>query len=110
VKIKRSNLEWNVIHYDWSKKKVITYNIMPGIAELVAKEIRRGNIQNKADLKKELTTEFMYHYWSKCEAEMFVSGFGRNDEPEKVDIWQQIEMNLDRIVDYVNIQCDLKLN
>jgi hypothetical protein len=52
----------------------------------------------------------MYHYWSKCEAEMFVSGFGRNDEPEKVDIWQQIEMNLDRIVDYVNIQCDLKLN
>ena len=28
---------------------------------------------------------------------------------EKIDVWKQIEPNLDLIVDYVNIKCDLKL-
>jgi hypothetical protein len=109
MKIKKSNLEWNVLHYDCTRHKVVNYDIMTGIAELVAREVRRKKIQNKADLKEFLKREFMYHFWSRTEAEMFVTGYDGEYDLEKVDIWRQIEMNLDRIVDYINSKCELNL-
>ena len=50
----------------------------------------------------------MYDYWGKAECEFFISGlFG--DDCEKVDLWKQIEPNLDIITEYVNQKCDLNL-
>ena len=49
----------------------------------------------------------MYNYYSKAECEFFVSDLsGMNYE--KVDMWKQIKPNLDNIVEYINIRCDLK--
>ena len=110
MKIKKSNLEWYVLLYDFNKKKIINYNVMNGIAELISKKIKNGTIYNKETLKEFLKKEYMYRYWSKAEYEILVSGLhnNANDDMEKIDIWRQLEMNLDRIVDYINIECDLK--
>ena len=44
-----------------------------------------------------------YHYWSKTECEMAIGGLHCKypDEFEKVDMYRQIEINLDKIVKYV---------
>lgn len=45
----------------------------------------------------------MYHYWSKTECEIVIGGLHCKylDEFEKIDMYRQIEMNLDKIVKYV---------
>lgn len=108
MKIKNSNLEWYVLNYDFNKKQIVNYNVMNGIAEFVNKKIKRGIIHDKKTLKEYLKKEFMHNYWSRREYEILVSDL-TNQDAEKIDIWRQIEMNLDQIVDYVNTKCDLKL-
>lgn len=48
----------------------------------------------------------MYHYWSKTECEMAIGPLWFNkledlEQFEKIDMYRQIEMNLDRIVEYI---------
>lgn len=119
MKIKNIKLEWNVIHYDFNSKKAIIYNVFPdNYAEKLVKAIRSKSnssyrsIKNRDDLKTWLKREFMYHYWSKCEAEMVIGPwpYKSDDDLQKIDIWMQLEPNLDIITDYVinKMQIDFK--
>lgn len=106
MKIKTSNLEWYVLDWDENNKIVKPINILKGLAEELAKEVKSGRVHNKSILREYLKTTLMYDYWSKAECEFFISGlFG--DDCEKVDLWKQIEPNLDIITEYVNQKCDL---
>lgn len=107
MKIKNSNLEWYVLRWDFNNKKVVNYNILEGLAEDIAREVRSKSLYDKSILKEYLKTVFMYNYWSKTECEFFVSDL-HGDDYEKIDMWRQIEPNLDRIVDYVNQKMELK--
>ena len=51
MKIKKSNLEWYVLNYDHNSKKLINYNVMSGIAELIGKKVKSGAIHNKEKLR-----------------------------------------------------------
>lgn len=104
VKVK---LEWYVLKWDINTNKVVNYNILEGLNNDIAKEVRSGRVYDKSILRSYLKTEFMYSFWSKTEAEFYISDL-HGDEYEKVDIWRQIEPNLDLIVDYINSKMDLK--
>lgn len=108
MRIKKSNLEWYVLQWDTNQKKTVNVNILAGLAEDIAQEVRSGRIHNKDILREYLKTQFMYNYWSKTECEFFVSDLCGMDY-EKIDMWRQIEPNLNRIVEYVNMSCDLRL-
>lgn len=111
MKIKNINLEWNVLYEDFNNKKIKTYNIFNNdfIKELHNK-FKKKEIKSLSELKNFIKKWAMYHYWSRCEWEICVGGLFSKypDEFEKIDIYTQIEINLDRITDYVNIK--LKLN
>lgn len=107
MKVKNNNLEWYVLYWDFNKKKVVNYNILAGITEDLSKEIKAKRVYNKSILREYLKTVFMYNYWSKAEYEFYISDLQGNDY-EKISIWRQIEPNLNRIVEYVNTQCNLK--
>lgn len=108
MKIKNVNLEWYVLRWDSNSKKVVNYNILEWRKEDIAKEVRSGRVYNKSILREYLKTTLMYDYWSKTECEFFVSDLHSDECCEKVDIWRQIEPNLNNIVDYVNTKMDLK--
>lgn len=104
MKIKNVNLEWNVLYEDFNSKTVKPYNILGGsFVEELAKEIKKCKIENREQLKEYLKRDFMYHYWSKCEFEIAVGGLFAKypDQFEKIDVWYQIEMNFDHIIDYI---------
>ena len=107
MKVKNVNLEWYVLRWDSNAKKVMNYNILQWRKEDIAKEVRSGHVYNKSILREYLKTVFMYEYWSKTECEFYISDLHGNDY-EKIDIWRQIEPNLDRIVEYVNEKMELK--
>lgn len=64
---------------------------------------KNKEFKDYASLKEWLRKEFMYYYWSKCEAEIAVGGlFIKSiEELEKIDIYSQLQPNLDRITEYV---------
>lgn len=97
-------LEWRVLNYDWNQKKVVNQNIFWSDYEQTLKRARRNKKFNDYNsLKEYLRREFQYHYWCKAECEIAVGDvLPRNlDELEKIDMYRQIEMNLDRITEYV---------
>ena len=108
MKTKNVNLKWYVLRWDFNSKKVINYNILQWRKEDIANEVRGKRIYNKSILREYLKTTFMYDYWSKTECEFYISDL-HGDDYEKIDIWRQIEPNLDLIVEYVNSKMELGL-
>lgn len=110
MKVKNVNLEWYVLRWDSTSNKVTKYNILHNLKDTIAREVRNKSIYDKSILREYLKTEFVYSYWSKSEHEMAVGGLFSKypEEFEKIDIWQQIEPNLNNIVEYVNMKMELK--
>ncbi len=104
MKVKNVKLEWNVLMWDSNNKKVINYNVLGKelIKELHKKIVKKKTITNYNELKESIRSWCMNYYQSKCEREILVSGwFAEEDEFEKIDAWRQIEMNLDRMCEYI---------
>lgn len=100
-----NNLVWNVYIYDFNEKKIKTYNIFyrNSIQEIISEVI------NGKSLKTAILTWAKYNYWSKVEYEMLIGGmFDTLGNFKKIDIYNQIEMNIDRITEYIyNKLCNL---
>lgn len=105
MKLKNVKLEWNVLMWDSNTKKVVNYNVLGNelIERLHKKIVKKKEITNYAQLKEDIRSWCMYYYWSKCECEIGVGGMFAKypDEYEKIDAWRQIEMNLDRMCEYI---------
>ena len=105
MRIKNVKLEWNVLMWDTNNKKIINYNVLDNeLIQILHKEIvKKKTITNHKQLKERIKRWCMYHYWSKCECEIGVGGMFAKypDEYEKIDAWRQIEMNFDRMCEYI---------
>lgn len=56
---------------------------------------------NKDVFAKMVESELRYWYWSKCEWELVISGFVRNNIERKIDVYEQVMLNWDSFVDYL---------
>lgn len=98
-KIKK--MEWKVLYFNFNQGKIENYNILE---ESLVEDINKENPKNILELQEVIDSWAKYHYWSKTEYEISVGGLFSKypDEFEKIDIYGQIKMNLDRITEYVN--------
>lgn len=104
MKYKRINLEWNVLNWDNNLKKIKSINILDDdLKTIIYKKIRSKKIKNYKELKEFLNRRFQYHYWSRCEYEIAIGSIFMKDiiEAEKIDVYDQIKINLDRITEYI---------
>lgn len=97
----KTKLHWYVLNENFSTRKIEKYNALAYWDDNIIKA--RKKMKTKAELKEWLKREFMYRYWSKCECEIFVAGLFTKDPKDfqKIDIWTQLEPNLDIITDYI---------
>ena len=108
AKRKNKKLEWYAFRYDWNSHNLVQFNVLgERFAEDILKRIKRDKISNYEDLKEGIRRELMYHYWSKAEYEVLVTDLFPKDYEDfckssiKIDVWYQLEYNLDRIVEYI---------
>lgn len=105
-------LEWYCMEWDFNADKPCMFNIMRAInIEDLRKKLRYkgkkpneyNSIKNYEELKKYLKNAFFYRFWRKSEHEMIVKSWPCADKsPEvKVDVYDQILPNLERIAEYV---------
>lgn len=94
-------LEWNVLWHDFNSNKIKNLNIFNSD---FANELKSKQIKSYKELKGYIDSWARYHYWCRAEYEISVGGLFSKypDEFEKIDIYKQIKMNLDRITEYVN--------
>lgn len=78
--------------------KIIRYNVLNDWEEDIRKI--KKEIKKKTELKEWLIKEFKYYYWSRAEHEVIVSDLF-NKTSKKIDVWYQLELNIDIITDYV---------
>lgn len=66
----------------------------------------RTTINSRETLYNYMLSEFIYNYWGKCEREVVIVDWPYRDKvedsrPHKIDVYYQLKMNMDVIVDLV---------
>ena len=106
--MKTNHTPFNCIIFDINHKEFEPYDVMPYFLrewDEIKKTKRkytedkyRGKPENMAELKEWLLHKSQYMFWSRCEYEIIVAGWPCTDVTRKIDIHDQIKMNIDLIV------------
>lgn len=111
MKKKFNTLEWNVLIHDFNRHKFVYCNVLR--EDLLDDILRRMHVKDapctKQDIQDVVQRWAMYHYWSKCEYEFIASSLFGDDEL-KVDAYMQLEMNIDRLTEYLIKELELDVD
>lgn len=95
-----SQYAWNVMIEDFNAHKIVMMNILDNINVITG--IYRNVISDPEDektFKEEMRSWLSYAFWSKCEYEVYVSGF--HNEETKIDVYDQLCANMSLVLDYL---------
>lgn len=110
--MKRELKKFNVLIWNINRDTIEQYDVLPYFRERYRERAKR-NISKKLDsyseyykipkTKEEFTdfvkNESQYQFWSRCEYEMIIHGWPIKKNEYKIDIHEQIMMNIDIIVE-----------
>lgn len=89
--------EYNVILWDFNRKEVEYYDIIPYFKECW------NDLKKKPksfyDIKQFIISESRYQFWSRCEYEIVITGFPENSRTQKIDVFDQIMSNIDIVTE-----------
>jgi hypothetical protein len=88
-------IPYNVFINDFNAKKFITYDIMPYLISEYDK--LKDKPTTFEDCKKFINTTSMHKFWGKCEYEVILVEWPSGSHEKKIDIYDQIKMNIDVI-------------
>ncbi len=87
--------------------KVITWNVnldrieYHDIIPYLYRCLKEANVSKEnlslSWLKEFIDKKSMYMYWARCEYETIVTGWPKSNKEHKLDVYEQIKMNLDNI-------------
>ena len=100
-----------VINWDFNKNTVEYYDIMPYLIREYKEEKKRKNkvfategFETFETCKYFILRASKYQFWSRCEYEILVSGFPPVNKQEKIDVYDQVEHNIDIITNHFMLQ------
>ena len=114
---KKENKKFNVLTWDFNGDKLEHYDVLPYFRDCYAerkkkakgKRIQKIMAENPGmkkyygvpatfdEFKEFIMDESRHRYWSRCEWEMIVHGWPVRKNDYKVDVHEQVMMNLDTI-------------
>lgn len=98
--MKRKFKPFYTIIYNINKKEFEPYNIMPYLIEEYKKEKKKKKQPTSFEEFKEFIVQAsMYMYMFRCQYELILTSWPNEDKKEKIDIHNQIMMNIDRITE-----------
>lgn len=118
--MKRKIPPYNVLLWDFNSDSLKHYDVMPYLVSCWKEDkkrkvklwtINKGIDKNRMpetfeEFKSFIESHARYQYWSRCEYEMIVTGWPVQRKDEKIDVYYQIECNIDvltkHFMDYIN--------
>lgn len=114
----KNHTPFNCIIFDINHREFEPYDVMPYFlrewraikknAKPYTEDEYRGKPQNREELKQWFLRKSQYMFWSRCEYEIIVAGWPCTDVTRKIDIHDQIKMNIDVILDIFINNIDFK--
>lgn len=100
--------QFNVLNWDINRNQLETYDVLPYFRREYEACPRKPS--TKEEWKEFIRKEGKYRYWARCEYEIIISPWPpqKKDVNVKVDVWQQIENNLELIVKLLMEEYDTK--
>ena len=95
------NVCWRVIAHRGNSPKIEFYNVFHhgGFVDEVCKALM--NRIGRGQISEKIQRSARYYFWSKCEWEVVVSNWPRQDVEEKIDVFEQLEANWEQFIDYI---------
>lgn len=98
--MKKNLKSFYTIIYNINKKEFEPYDVMPYlIEEYKSKKKKKKHPTSFEEFKEFIVQASMYMYWSRCQYELILASWPNEDKKEKIDIHNQIMMNIDRITE-----------
>lgn len=104
--------EFNVLVWDINSDKLVKYDVLPYFRECYDDCRKVDRPSTREQWEEFVQRRGMYMYWSRCQYEIIVSSWppGKKDNSIKIDVWYQIENNIDLIVDILMSEYNGKKN
>lgn len=119
--------KFNVLIWDFNSDKLEHYDVMPYLRNCYKERVKRFKRVSKSknfdpnneyikvpetleDFKKFVKSESMYQFWSRCEYEMICHGWPVRKNNYKLDVHEQIMMNLDIVSKILYDEANRKTN
>lgn len=90
---------FNVIIYNVNTRTFEPYNIMPYLINSYRKLKKEKRPSSVFEFREFVDKECKYQFWARCEYEMILSDFPSEGTKVKVDVYEQIQMNLDLVAE-----------
>lgn len=90
---------FNVINFNINTKQFENYDVIPYLYNqyITRKKDRRPRTFD--ELKAFILSTSMYQWWCRCQYEIILSDWPCQQISKKIDVHQQVEMNIDIITD-----------
>lgn len=120
MKIKNVNLTYYAFIYDWNTKSLDWVNVLGDrykehLVKALKTKTEEVRVKNRDELKKDLRSYLFYFYASRAEYEVLVGDLFSGLDPAKyvddmvkMDVYDQVILNLDIMVDYIINKMDIK--
>lgn len=106
-------IKYYAMHYDFNAKEIRKTNVIhEDILKSLQEMVKKGKIKDRLQFRECLKGEFMYRYWCKREWEISVGDLYEKDlnKYEEIDVYDQLEANLDVITDYIIREMGITFN
>ena len=98
-------MKYNVLIQDFNSRKFVPYDIFPYLHRQYNK--REQKPLTLQEYKDFILSEARCQWWARCEYEIIVAGWPNTTNSKKIDVYDQIELNIDAIttlfMEYVDI-------
>lgn len=90
--------QFNVIYWNFNDTTPKPYDVLPYFRNQY-KQYKRNRPKTIEEWKEFVRRWGRYQYWARCEYEVIVLQWPPTDLSHKLDVWQQIEPNIDLIAE-----------
>lgn len=87
-----------VLNWDFNTDSLEEYDILPYFRDCYKSLNKSKRPSTDKEWKDFVKKNGMYEFWSRCQYEIIVTGWPKQKNEAKVDVWRQIKMNIDLIV------------
>lgn len=94
-------ISYKVINWDFNRDCIEYYDIIPYLYTCLKKNLKKEKLRKKDItyewLRDMIDRESKYMFWARCEYEVIIHGWPVKKHDYKLDVYEQIKMNLDNI-------------
>lgn len=88
-----------VLNWNFNSRKLVKYDIMPYLIDRYKNKKQSDRPETKEEIKQFILDSSKYQWWARCEYEIIISDWPNQQTHKKIDIYYQVEMNIDVILD-----------